>query len=177
MKLPPIAKIRILILLALAACEAVGLHYFYGQRGFAQFAVFSLQGIFIIALPLWFNSLRQRGVPGFDIIIATIAGASAIGGSGIALNVWARGDRADALASVGVSIFIAATILFKLVRPRHSSIIREAILFFAYAILVMWMRVRNASALWMVLVTLPSLWFLWRAMFHIRNWQRTTGDA
>jgi hypothetical protein len=169
MRLPTIAKIRIPILIVLAIGEALGLLHFHGQRGFTQFAAFSLQGIFIITLPMWFNSLRQRGVPGWDIVIATVAGAGAIGGCGIALNLWAGGDKADALGSVGVSIFMAATILFKLIRPRYDSIVREALLFLAYVILVMWMWVRNTSVLWMFVVALPSFWFVWRVVFHIRN--------
>jgi len=177
MKLPPFAKFRIPILIALAIGEAFGLLHFHGQRGFNQFAVFSLQGVFVIALPMWFNSLRQRGVPGFDIVIATVAGALVIGECGIALNLWERADKAGTFASVGLSIFITATILFKLIRPRHDSVIRDALLLFAYAILVMWVWMRYTSILWLVVVTLPSLWSVWRVIFHIRNRHESSGDT
>ncbi|MGD0095998.1 MAG: hypothetical protein ABSB60_05850 [Terracidiphilus sp.] len=177
MKLPPIARLRIPILLALALGEVLGLLHFYGQHGFAKFVVFSLQGVYVVTLPMWFGSLRRRGVPGFDILIAVVAGAAAIGGCGIARNVWALGDKADASGSVGVSVFIAGTIVFKLLRPRHASAVREALLFLAYATLVMWLWVRNTSTPWKAVSLLPLLWFAWRVVFHILNRHKSSGDT
>jgi hypothetical protein len=176
MKLPPIAKLRIPILLALAVGETFGLIHFYGRHGFSQFAVFSLEGILIIALPLWFSALRKRGVPGFDIIIAVFAGASAIGLSGIAFGFWGRREKADALAGAGTVLFIATAILLKLLRPRHGPVARDAITFFGYSILAVWTWSSNASILWKAVVALPILWFVWRVVFHFRSRQRVSSQ-
>jgi hypothetical protein len=118
---------------------------------------------------MWFHTFRQRGVPGWDIVIATVAGAVAIGGCGIAISFWAHGDKAEAIASGGIAIFIAATILFKLFRPQHGSIVRETLLFFAYTTLVMWIWLRNTPMPWKAVCLLAFPWFGWRVVFHIRS--------
>jgi hypothetical protein len=177
MTLPSIAKLRIAILLALAIAEGIGFQHFYGQHGFTQFVVFSLEGIFIIALALWFQSLRQRGVPGSDIFIAMIAGAAAIVLSGNAYNFWIRGDNAVALGSAGVSIFIAMTILFKLLCPNLGPIAKDFLGFFGYVVMLAWVCSIHMSILWKVAAGLPLLWFVWRVAFHIRNKQGASSSV
>jgi len=55
MKLPTIAKFRILILFALAVCEVIGLLHFYGQPAIFRFIGFSTAVIMLVFPLLWLD--------------------------------------------------------------------------------------------------------------------------
>jgi hypothetical protein len=177
MRLSSSGGVRVLFLLALAIGEIVGLLHFYRQQTFIPFVVLSMEGILLTLPLLWLTSLRRRGVPGFDIFIGVWSGICAIGLSQLALRTWDRGDKVDALACAGVSLFMAIVILLKLLHPRNSPVAKDAVTFFGYLVILAWAWVSNISTQWKIVVALPLAWFGWRLIFHIRNRQTTSKDS
>lgn len=171
MKAPAVAKFRIPILLTLAIAEALGLLHFYGQQGFSQFAVLSLEGMLLTIPLLWVESLRQRGVPSFDILIAILAGICAILQSKLALNEWASGEQTRAQAYAMVTLFIILVILLKLLFPHCGHFGADAITFLSFLVAVTWSWSHRSSVLWIASTALVLLLFAWRITFHLRGWR------
>jgi hypothetical protein len=169
MKLPTLAKLRFPILIVLAICEAIGLRYFYRTAEFRNFAILSLDGLVLTIPLLWIDSLRRRGLSGFNIFIAVLAGINSVVLLRSALNYWDRGEKALAVVSAEAALFIAIVILFKLIFPGAGLIAKDAIAFIGYSVMVVWIWPSNAYIQWKVVSLIPLLWFAWRVVFHIRR--------
>jgi hypothetical protein len=174
MKLPPIAKIRIPILLALGVGEIASLLHFYGQPKFFQFAVLSIEGILLTFPLLWFNTLRQRGVDGFNIFIAILLGINVFLLSRSSLSYLEKRETNIAQESAVLALFMVFIILLKMLRPHYGSIAKDVMTFlFTFVLFIAWTWQYHASYMWIIIVSLWSLWFAWRTVFHIRNWEKT----
>jgi hypothetical protein len=97
MKLTPVGKVRIAIMLALSVCEMAGLIYFYRHPGLAEFAFLSLMGMsFIIGL-LWADWNRHPAIRAVGTLIAPCFCL-------MGMRCWNVGDHVSGVALAAVPL-------------------------------------------------------------------------
>jgi hypothetical protein len=178
MKPATATAIRILVVLALAAVEAIGVLHFRGRPGFTGFAILSAWLICVIAPTLCIEAFWRQGVSWLQIAIVSIFGFWA-------LSWWAEGDLIyGALAGVAFLVGVARLVqkmlrpldeerrqeYVRLLRPADAAFLRVGLNTAGLlACFVGWAKMwpHPNLKIWAMVLTIPALWFAWRLIARL----------
>jgi len=180
------AVIRVLVLLALAVGEAMGLLHYSAQPMFPEFISLSAWLIFLVVPLLWIGRFWQHGVSYLHVAIVSVFGYWA-------LNGWLGAERMYSLLAAAAFLVGVINVIRKMIRPvdRHAQAAHfqamkqaDVALFLVagntaglLACFVCWAKMWSVADLkaWSFLLVVPALWFGWRVVFRL-FFARRAGD-